>query len=189
MSPLPPAGQDAHRHRPAPGSPAPPPSEAGTPSATADATADAAPSVSDDPTLALANRLRPVLLRLHRALRAEAHELGVTSTQASLLSAIQRCPKIGIGELARREHLSAPTLVGHIDKLAALGLVERCRHTTEDRRRVDLVLTPDGVAKVEMLRAQRTLWLASRLRDLPPESLAQVEAAVEPLSVLARRDA
>src|SRR5579859_1128116 len=69
-----------------------------------------------DPS-AVANRLRPVLLRIHRYLRSEAHELGVTSTQASLLGAISRAPGIGLGELAAQEHMSAPTLVSHVDKL------------------------------------------------------------------------
>src|SRR2546421_6416279 len=71
--------------------------------------------------LAVANQLRPVLLRLHRYLRSEAHELGITSTQASLLAAIQHSPSIGLGELAAQEHMSAPTLVCHIDKLEAAG--------------------------------------------------------------------
>src|SRR5689334_18441349 len=88
--------------------------------------------------LAVANRLRPVLLRLNRSLRGEAHEQGVTSTQASLLYAINSFPGIGLGELAARERMGAPTLVAHIDKLESAGLVERARSDPNDRRRVDL---------------------------------------------------
>ena len=47
--------------------------------------------------LAVANRLRPALLRIHRYLRKEAHDLGVTSTQANLLGVIQRAGSIGLG--------------------------------------------------------------------------------------------
>jgi DNA-binding MarR family transcriptional regulator len=136
--------------------------------------------------LAVADRLRPVLLRLHRHLRGEAHELGVTSTQASLLGALNRSPGIGPGELAAQEHVSAPTLVGHMDRLEAAGLVARTRDNPADRRRVGLALTPAGLEVLRTLRERRTAWLAARLGTLAPEALAAVEAAIEPLHQLAR---
>ena len=139
--------------------------------------------------LAVANRLRPALLRIHRYLREEAHDLGVTSTQATILSAIQRAGSIGLGELAAQEHMSAPTLVGHIDKLQALGLLERARSDPNDRRRVALHLTTAGENVWKMLRKRRTAWLAARLQTLTPDALAAVEAAIEPLSQLVRRGA
>ena len=139
--------------------------------------------------LAVANRLRPALLRIHRYLREEAHDLGVTSTQASLLGAIQRAGGIGLGELAFQEHMSAPTLVGHVDKLQALGLLERSRSDPNDRRRVALNLTPTGEGVLKTLRERRTAWLAARLETLSPDALAVVAAAIEPLSQLVRRNA
>jgi DNA-binding MarR family transcriptional regulator len=139
--------------------------------------------------LAVANQLRPVLLHLHRYLRGEAHELGVTSTQASLLAALQRSPGIGLGELAAQEHVSAPTLVSHIDKLEAAGFVERVRDNCADRRRVGLTITVDGIQVLQTLRERRTAWLAARLETLSPEALAAVVAAIEPLQQLVRRDA
>jgi DNA-binding MarR family transcriptional regulator len=138
--------------------------------------------------LAIANRLRPVLLRLHRALRSEAHELGVTSTQASLLAAIHRAEGIGLSELASQEHITAPTMVCHIDKLEAAGLVARARSDPRDRRRVGLTVTPAGLATLDTLRARRTAWLAARLETLTPEALAAIAAASEPLQHLARRE-
>ena len=138
--------------------------------------------------LAVANRLRPALLHIHRYLREEAHDLGVTSTQASLLGAIQRAGSVGLGELAAQEHMSAPTLVAHVDKLQALGLLERLRSDPNDRRRVTLRLTPAGEGALKTLRERRTAWLATRLETLSPEALAAVEAAIEPLLRLVRRE-
>lgn len=138
--------------------------------------------------LAVANRLRPALLRIHRYLREEAHDLGVTSTQASLLGAIHRADGVGLGELAFQEHMSAPTLVGHVDKLQALGLLERQRSDPNDRRRVTLHLTATGEGVLKTLRERRTAWLAARLETLEPDELAAVEAAIEPLLRLVRRD-
>ena len=85
--------------------------------------------------------------------------------------------------------MSAPTLVGHVDKLQALGLLERSRSDPNDRRRVALNLTPTGEGVMETLRERRTAWLAARLETLSPDALAAVEAAIEPLSQLVRRDA
>lgn len=134
--------------------------------------------------LALADRLRPVLLRIHRHMRGEAHELGVTTMRASILTGISLAPGIGIGELARREHVTPPTLVTHIDKLEAAGLVQRSRDDVRDKRRVGLTITPAGMRVMETLRERRTAWLAARLGTLAPEALAAVEAAVEPLRQL-----
>jgi DNA-binding MarR family transcriptional regulator len=148
--------------------------------------ADTSPAPELNPTaetdaLAIANQLRPVLLRLHRFLRGEAHEMGVTSTQASLLAAMHRSPGVGLSELARREHMSAPTLVGHVDRLEAAGLVARERGNPTDLRRVGLTLTPAGLEMLQTLRARRTAWLTARLEALAPDELAAVAAAVAPL--------
>ncbi len=134
--------------------------------------------------VAVANRLRPVLLRINRALRGEAHEQGVTSTQAGLLAAINRSPGIGLGELASWEQMGAPTLVNHIDNLEKAGLVERTRDE-QDRRRVGLRLTTAGEEVWLTLCRRRTAWLAARLSTLTPEALAAVEAAIEPLQKIA----
>ncbi|MGH2494159.1 MAG: MarR family winged helix-turn-helix transcriptional regulator [Ktedonobacteraceae bacterium] len=146
----------------------------------------AAPETID--ALAVANRLRPVLLRLHRYLRSEAHELGITSTQASLLAVMQHSPGIGLGELAAQEHISASTLVCHIDNLEAAGFVERTRSNPQDRRRVGLNVTTPGSQVLQTLRERRTAWLATRLETLAPDALAAVAVAIEPLQQLAKRD-
>ena len=162
------------------------------PSAQAVTTArDGAPDGAVDALdpLAVANRLRPVLLRIHRYLRGEAHELGVTSTQATLLGAITRTPGIGLGELAVQEHMSAPTLVGHVDKLEAAGFVARERSNPADRRRVGLTITAAGQHAFTTLRERRTNWLAAHLETLTPDELAAIEDAIEPLGRLVRRDA
>jgi DNA-binding MarR family transcriptional regulator len=138
--------------------------------------------------LAVANSLRPVLLRLNRSLRHEGDELGVTSTQSTLLAAINRSPGIGLGDLAVQEHISAPTLVIHIDNLEKAGLVERTRSDPQDRRRVGLRLTPAGLKVWQKLRERRTAWLASRLATLSPADLAAIANAIEPLQRLVQRE-
>ena len=133
--------------------------------------------------LAVANELRPVLLRLARELRKETEQLGVTSRQGTLLWLIRGNPGMSLRELAAEEGISSPALSGHIDRLEKARLIERVRDE-DDRRRVGLTLTDEGVRLLKRVRARRTTWLADRLRGLDDDELAAVEAAIEPLGRL-----
>jgi DNA-binding MarR family transcriptional regulator len=128
----------------------------------------------------LANGLRPVLLRLARELRRETESLGVTSRQVTLLWLIRERHGLTLRQLAAEEGISAPALSGHLDRLERAGLIERVR-SVDDRRRVTLVLTDDGATVLKRVRALRTTWLTQRLRDLEPDELEKIDAALEPL--------
>ena len=133
--------------------------------------------------LAVANQLRPALLRLARELRQETEQLGVTSRQVTLLWLIRNNPGMSLRELAAEERISAPALSGHVDRLEKAGLLARVRDE-DDRRRVGLALTDEGERLLRRVRARRTTWLADRLRGLEDDELAAVEAAIEPLGKL-----
>ena len=140
-----------------------------------------ASAVTADPTT-VANRLRPVLVKLNRELRREIHSLGVTGGQVSLLALIRNEPGIGVRQLAARERMSAPGMSKSVARLEAAGLVARTE--LADRRRVGLVLTPAGDRVLRSVRSRRTAWLAERLRGLSAPELAVIDAAVEPLTEL-----
>ena len=133
--------------------------------------------------LAVANQLRPVLLRLARELRHETESLGLTSRQTTLLWLIRSHPGLSLRELAAEEHISPPAISGHVDRLVKAGLVERTRDE-DDRRRVGLELTDEGSRVLKRVRARRTSWLAERLGGLEPAEIEAVEAAIEPLGRL-----
>jgi DNA-binding MarR family transcriptional regulator len=133
--------------------------------------------------LAVANELRPVLLRLSRELRKETEQLGVTSRQVTLLWLIRLNPGLSLRELAAEERISAPALSGYVDRLEKAGLVERVRDES-DRRRVGLALTSEGDRLLKRVRARRTTWLADRLRGLEEDELEALERAIEPLGKL-----
>ena len=138
-------------------------------------------------TLSIADRLRPVLLRVGRELRREAREVGISPEQVSLLVAIKYTPGIGVRELAARERVTPPAMSNHVDRLERDGLVSRTP-SASDRRRVGLSLTEEGQRMLRRVRSRRTAWLATRLRSLSAEELEAVEAAVEPLSRLLHED-
>src|SRR5215210_4905747 len=130
--------------------------------------------------LAVANRLRPALLKLARELRRESHALGVTGGQVSLLFQISKHRGIGVRELAVLERMSPASMSGYVDRLERAGLVQRTQDPN-DRRRHGLSVTEEGERVLRSVRSRRTAWLAARLEHLSPDELAAVDAAVEPL--------
>ena len=138
-------------------------------------------AVAADP-VAVANRLRPVLLQLTRELRREIHSLGVTGGQVSLLVQIQRDPGIGVAELAQRERMSPPGMSKYVARLEAAGLLGRSE--LPDRRRIGLRLTEQGERVLRSVKKRRTAWLAARLRGLHDDELEAIDRAVEPLTRL-----
>lgn len=145
------------------------------------------PTASAPDTTELANRLRPVLLKLARELRREIHSLGVTGGQVALLVQIKQAPGIGVRELAARERISVPGISKFVARLEEAGLVRRETSGT-DKRRVGLTLTADGHRVLRSVRSKRTAWLAERLRTLDEDQLDAVDRAIEPLMHLLRGD-
>jgi DNA-binding MarR family transcriptional regulator len=119
----------------------------------------------------VANRLRPVLVKLNRELRRELRALGVTGGQMSLLVEIE-----------------PPGMSGHVDRLVNAGLVTRTRSET-DRRRVGVELTAEGRRVVKTVKTRRTAWLAERLKGLDQRELEAIDEAIEPLAKLLGADA
>jgi DNA-binding MarR family transcriptional regulator len=134
-------------------------------------------------SVALADRLRPVLLRLARELRREARAEGVSPSQVTLLVAIKYAPGIGVKELAERERVSAPAMSRQVDRLVKAGFVSRAS-SDDDRRRVGLTLTEAGRRVLRKVRSRRTVWLARRLQKLSPDELETLEAAADSLALL-----
>ena len=132
---------------------------------------------------AVADELRPVLLRLARELRKETEQLGITARQVTFLWLVKRSPGLSLAELAAEEGISPPAMSGHVDRLERAGLLERVR-SDEDRRRVGLRLTEEGQRLLRRVRARRTTWLANRLSGLDTADLDAIEAAIPALTRL-----
>lgn len=140
-----------------------------------------ADSPSTPEPLAVANRLRPVLLHLNRQLRRELRDLDISGVQIALLANIRQRPGIGLTDLAGREHITTASLSAHVDRLEAAKLVERVREDSTDRRRVGLRITEQGEALLDQVRSRRTSWLAEGLEMLDSRDLAAIDTAIDPL--------
>ena len=135
--------------------------------------------------LALAEALRPALLRASRALRREAQRAGVSALDAQLLGAVKKNAGIGVSELAEREQMSRASMSGHVKRLEAAGWIARAAAAGDDRRRVGLTLTHAGGKALDAIRRRRNDWLAARLARLTPAEHAALAAAAGPLERLA----
>ena len=86
--------------------------------------------------LALADELRPALLRAARQLRREAQKAGVSALDAQLLNALRKTPGAGVADLAKGEQMTRPSMSGHVKRLEAAGWVARDPEGNRDGRRV-----------------------------------------------------
>ena len=148
----------------------------------------AEPPSNPTQAVAVANRLRPVLLHLARHLRREPLAAQVSAGQVEILALVSGRPGIGINELASMVGISPPAMSNAIDKLEAARLVSRSRVSPGDRRRVGVTVSAEGSRIVRAARSSRTAWLAERLGRLSQEQLAAVEAAIDALEALVRQE-
>jgi DNA-binding MarR family transcriptional regulator len=134
---------------------------------------------------ALAEALRPALLRLGRKLRRESQALGLSPLDAMLLGAVRKKPGVGVSELADFERMSRPSMSAHVKRLEAAGWIVRRAPDSDDRRRVGLSLTPAGAKALDAVRRRRNDWLARHLSALSPRDREALAAAIGALEQIA----
>lgn len=105
-----------------------------------------------DPGLTSDDRVIAALRRIVRAIDIHSRHLverfNVTGPQLIALQELERLGRVPVGVLARRVHVSHPTMTGIVDRLEKRGLVRRERDT-RDRRRTTVSTTERGRALVE----------------------------------------
>jgi DNA-binding MarR family transcriptional regulator len=141
------------------------------------------PSAVNEPA-ALAEELRPALLKLGRHLHREAQKAGVSALDAQIIGTVWRNPGIGVSGLAEAEQMSSPSMSAHVKRLEAAGLLARDATTDGDQRRTRLVLTAKAKRSAAAVRQSRNDWLASRLTHLDAGQLEILGAAAPVLRLL-----
>ena len=102
--------------------------------------------------------------------------------QLRALAYVLRQPESPLGELAEHLAITAPSASALVDRLVKQGLLE-AKIPPENRRRVSLVITPDGERIVT--QAMR-LWQAELARRLTPLTEEELRAAISALDSLMR---
>ena len=91
------------------------------------------------------NALRRLVHTLHTASRDTERRLGVTGAQLFVLTQLRLSPSLSINALAERTMTHQSTVSVVVQRLVDRKLVMKTR-SSEDRRRVELSLTPAGTA-------------------------------------------
>ncbi len=140
---------------------------------------------NDMPTdTALASELRTTVMRLARRLRNQRTDTSLSLGQLAALGSLGRHGPLTPGELATHERVQPPSMTRILTALEAAGLVSRTDHPT-DRRQVLVAVSPSGEALLRDDRKRRDAWLATRMRDLPPEDVEALRRAADVLRRLA----
>ncbi len=127
----------------------------------------------------LAGRLRVTMVRLGRQLRRQDPS-GMSISLYSALATVAARGELAIGELGDAESLPSSAATRAADRLEVEGFVER-RRNPNDRRGVNVAITPKGQEFVEEQRRKGNAWLADRLARL---SRAERATLAEALGVL-----
>ena len=141
---------------------------------------------SSEDARAVADRLHSAAIHLLRRVRKVDEASGLSAARLSALSVLVFGGSTTIGELARVEQVSAPTMTRLVQALERDGLVAR-EAQEGDARAVRLRATPKGRRILELGRERRVGELAGLLASLPPTELATLGDAAESIERLLGR--
>lgn len=123
-----------------------------------------------------AAQLRMATFRLARRLRAQRAVDTMSDGQFAVLAALKVHGSHTLGELAERERVTAPSMNRTVNCLEELGYLTRTTDE-DDRRKVNIDLTPEGLAVVEETVRRRDAWLEQALAELTDEERATLAEA------------
>ncbi len=149
-------------------------------------TTPAAPDGTGADVGAMAAHLRVSVTRLARLLRRQG-DAGLSPSQISALTSIERHGPMTLGQLADHERVAPPSITKVVDKLVDAGLVVRVPDTT-DRRVTRVSITVEGAGLLADVRVRKDLWLASRLAELDDDQRGRLAAALDVIDALTLRE-
>jgi DNA-binding MarR family transcriptional regulator len=109
-------------------------------------------------------------------------ELGITSTQASIMFMLASGRGLAAADLAREYGIDASTVTRLIDRLQARGLLNRVR-SEEDRRVINLEVTERGMAIAERIPDIFTTVLDKLLLGFTPEEVGYLKSMLRRILV------
>jgi|SRR5579862_4873522 len=149
---------------------------------------------SPQPGEPLTRRLALVGKELRESFQAMLATHGCTIPTWAVLRSANQSPGLSQVQLAGLIGIEGPTLVRHLDRLCAEGLVER-RRDDQDRRVLRIQLTPDGerrfaelVHDVDAFEQRLIRRLSEEQRWALDAALMQIHEALEELDAPAHAD-
>ena len=114
------------------------------------------------------NALRRLVHVMHAASRETERRLGVTGAQLFVLTQLRATPSMSINALAERTMTHQSTVSVVVRRLVRRKLVKKVR-AADDARRVELTLTPSGVALLRRAPEVMQVRLARAIEELAPK--------------------
>jgi MarR family transcriptional regulator, organic hydroperoxide resistance regulator len=119
-----------------------------------------------------------------RIVRKEVHktasqDFGISGEQFHILRMINKGEQC-MGDLSTDLRVTRPAVTQAVDELVVKGLILR-KQDKNDRRIIRLEMTPAGEQLLGQLFAKNRAWLADKLKDVPPEDLAELVRALNTL--------
>jgi len=135
---------------------------------------------------AVAAQLRMATFRLARRLRGQHALDDISGAQFAVLTSLSVHGPHTLGDLAEREHVTAPSMNRTVNCLEQRDLLRR-EPDAIDRRKVWIRLTPEGARVVDETERLRNAWLQAGLSELAPAELATVAEAAALIRKVADR--
>lgn len=138
------------------------------------------------PLVSTARDLNSAAIHLLRGLRAADRVSGLTPARLSALSVLVFGGPCTLGQLARTEDVTGPTMTRIVDGLVGLGLASREEHP-DSARQVLISATATGDHLMQEAAQRRVDVIVAALRGLPTEDRSAVVAAAPALRELSSR--
>ncbi|MFE1646873.1 MarR family winged helix-turn-helix transcriptional regulator [Microbacterium sp. P01] len=133
-----------------------------------------------------ASDLRMATFRLARRLRAQRAVDSMGDGQFAVLAALKVHGPHTLSELADRERVTAPSMNRTVNCLEESGYLTRTPDEN-DRRKVNIALTPRGLDVVQETVRRRDAWLEEALAELSGDERELLERAAEVMRKVAER--
>ena len=125
----------------------------------------------------------PNIMQSIRVEMRRGHRTDLSIPQFRALRFIQRNPDSSLSDLADHLGLTPPSVSKLVDGLVKQELISR-QESTDDRRRLMLVLTQDGESIINVARANTHAHLTKILSGLSNDELKKIHQALELLNPL-----
>lgn len=114
------------------------------------------------------SQIRMSIFRIARRMRNQRADDTLSDAQFAVLAVLHSFGTHTLGELAEREHVSAPSMNRTVNCLEEAGYVAR-EPDENDRRKVNIALTDEGSGVVRETVRRRDAWLESGFVALTDE--------------------
>lgn len=134
------------------------------------------------------DHLRRIVQALRESSRASERQLGVSGAQLFVLQTLAKNSALSLNGLAERTHTHQSTVSVVVKRLVLQQLVQS-RPAADDRRKVELELTPRGSALLRRAPAATQDRLVAGLRALSARERASLTATLGKLARAVQLDA